>query len=461
MDRHTKEWTLDRLEKEVKNYSSRSVFHDKCRDGYNFALKNNLLNKYFGETKHIKKFPANFWTKELAIEESKKYKTKAEFRKRNQYVYNLSVKKGWIEEMNSLRSFRLTKKECFERAKKYSSVKDFNANDTRAYQKSLENGWLKEMDWLEPTNGTASNPFWTFEKIKEVASLCKSRYEFSKKYPGAYGMAKKKGWYDKLDLPKYVIKEKVYCVYSYDWDEQMVSYVGLTYRKKERDDEHHGKGKYIHSPYKSIVYKFATENNLSIPEPKYYGENLSLSDAQELEDKIKNEHIACGYNVLNKGKTGVGIGSYGNVGIKWSYENVYNEAIKYKTSGEFYKNSIKAYNAAYEHGWLKKFNWMKFGNKMSVEEAIERTKNYKNRKEFYTYEKTAYSLLRKNNPTILDEIFGKLKNRRLTIDECVEIAKEYSSRSKLASERSGVYEILRKNGMLDKIFPIKLKNQFE
>lgn len=42
----------------------------------------------------------------------------------------------------------------------------------------------------------------------------------------------------------------------------MVAYVGLSYRHKERDDEHHGLGKYKNNPNKSPVYKFSAEKEL-------------------------------------------------------------------------------------------------------------------------------------------------------------------------------------------------------
>lgn len=452
-------WTKERVFEESRKYQTRGEFKKANGSVYNVVRKNGWFDEmpWFGEVRKS----SGYWTKEKAFEEAKKYSTRKEFHDKNQYAYNLSIKNGWIEEMDWLRSFLLTKKECFKRAKKFSSVKDFNANETRAYQKSLENGWLKEMDWLVPTTGTTSNPFWTFQKVKEVASLCKSRQEFNEKYSGASNMARRKGWYDKLGLPEFVIKEKVYCVYSYDWEEQTTSYIGLTYRKKGRNDEHHGNGKYSNDPYKSPVYSFAKENGLPIPEPKYHGEGLTLSEAQALEDKIKNEYMTNGYNVLNKGKTGIMVGSYGNVGIKWSYENTYNEAIKYKTSCEFIKKSPSAYNAAYRHGWLKNYGWMKFGhNRISIEEAENRARYYKTRTEFARNDATSYCILSKNKPSILDKIFGKSKTRKITIDECIEIAKKYDRRSKLAKERSSVYRTLLKNNLLDDFFPIKQKNQF-
>ena len=170
----------------------------QCDSLKEFRARFNAIRQFSDKHGYTKTFDwlkkrasPGFWTKELAVEESKKYTTRAEFKEKNQYVYILSYKMGWLEEMDWLDTYILTKKSVFKRAKKYTTVKDFNKNEPRAYQKSLKNGWLKEMDWLEPTVGTVSNPYWTFEKVKEVSSKCICKQEFHDKYVGAYSAAKR------------------------------------------------------------------------------------------------------------------------------------------------------------------------------------------------------------------------------------------------------------------------------
>ena len=439
----------------------------QCDSLKEFRARFNAIRQFSDKHGYTKTFDwlkkrasPGFWTKELAVEESKKYTTRAEFKEKNQYVYILSYKMGWLEEMDWLDTYILTKKSVFKRAKKYTTVKDFNKNEPRAYQKSLKNGWLKEMDWLEPTVGTVSNPYWTFEKVKEVSSKCICKQEFHDKYVGAYSAAKRNGWLNDLSLPEYILNERVYFVYSYVWDNLMVAYVGLSYRHKERDDEHHGLGKYKNNPNKSPVYKFSAENNVSIPEVKYHYENLTLEEAQELEDKVKKEYIDKGYEILNKGATGKGIGSYGNVGIKWNRESVYREAKKYRTSQEFFEKSKSAYAVSRKHKWFKDYYWMVFGHKkLSINECIERAEKYQTRTEFYKNDSNAYKFLCTYSKESLDKIFGSSKTKAFSIEECVDIAKKYNSRSELARSHSGVYAKLRKNNILDKLFPIFNSNK--
>lgn len=445
------------IKEKIKKYSSRHELHDKNRPLYEKGKTLGLLDECFGESKYRKKVLAGYWTDEMLFDESKKYKTTTEFKKNNQYAYNLALKNDLLIKMTWLKKPGLTKDECFNRAKKYTSVAGFNKNDPRAYQKCLANNWLSEMTWLEPTKGTKYDPVWTFEKVVEVASECISKNDFRKKYPGAYHAAKRNGWYDKLGLPEYIIKEKVYCVYFYIWNFIKTIYVGFTYRKDERDEEHHGLGKNKKNPNKSPVYKFAVENNLPIPEPIYYAEGLTLEEAQKIEDEMVVKYTLEGWTVLNKGKTGVGIGSYGNVGIKWDYENCYNEAKKYKTSGEFYKNAPGAYVAASRNSWFKDYTWMKTGHRMGEKEAIERAKKYKTRTEFARNEDTAYNILLKNGKTVLDEIFGISKTKKLTLEECIKVAKNYKSRSDLSKGHSGIYRKLKQNNLLDILFPISTR----
>lgn len=39
---NNEKWTIEKLEREVVKYFSRSDFHDNCRNGYDFAVKNNF-----------------------------------------------------------------------------------------------------------------------------------------------------------------------------------------------------------------------------------------------------------------------------------------------------------------------------------------------------------------------------------------------------------------------------------
>lgn len=89
------------------------------------------------------------WTKEAVFEESKKHKTRAEFKRGNGHAYRLSIKEGWIDKMEWLKPYsKYTKDEIFKESKKYNSRNEFK-HGSPMYQIALKNKWLDEMPWLK------------------------------------------------------------------------------------------------------------------------------------------------------------------------------------------------------------------------------------------------------------------------------------------------------------------------
>jgi hypothetical protein len=93
---NVKNWTYELCEKESKKYSSRSEFSKRCNGAYNMARINGWLEKFVWLKRQI--HPAGYWTYEHCAEESKKYRTLAEWRKKNQTSYNKARDSGWIKE---------------------------------------------------------------------------------------------------------------------------------------------------------------------------------------------------------------------------------------------------------------------------------------------------------------------------------------------------------------------------
>ena len=88
----------------------------------------------------------------------------------------------------------------------------------------------------------------------------------------------------------------------------------------------------------------------------------------------------------------------------WTYRKCYEIARRYNEQKDFRKEHRNAYEAAYKHKWLQKFDWLK----------------------------KAY--------------------RELTEDEKIEIAKKYHSKSELFKEDVSIYHYLRTHGLIDQVF---------
>jgi hypothetical protein len=90
------------------------------------------------------------WTKDKCLEEALKYKTKKEFNKNSNGVYQASYKYGWFDEVTShlstiKRNFWIHKENCLKEALKYNNYSDFRKNSDIIYRKSLKNGWINEI----------------------------------------------------------------------------------------------------------------------------------------------------------------------------------------------------------------------------------------------------------------------------------------------------------------------------
>ena len=129
------------------------------------------------------------------------------------------------------------------------------------------------------------------------------------------------------------------CIYAYEFSDNHV-YVGLTYNlekshKKRMLDNRDTVLKYI---------KLSKLNPLLNQLTNY----VDVVDAIKLEGEYVEKYRLHGWNILNRSKTG-SIG--GNI-IKWNFENIKNESLKFNNKSDFRKNNISAYRSAIKNNWI-------------------------------------------------------------------------------------------------------------
>lgn len=242
--------------------------------------------------------PAGYWDiKENCITEAKNYKTKMDFCRGNQNAYIHARKHGWLDECGFLSEFearsasrkgkgKWNKETCYEAAKQCSSKKEFDEKFGGAYSKALKEGWIPTYNW-----------FRTPEKVKHTAND--------------------------------------YVIYAYIDEETHSVYVGLTCKLKRRHRMHRN-GKLEHGVRKyDTLKKFFMNQGKELPMPKIHMTDLSAEDAQYYEDWYKCRYAELGWNVINKGKTGVGVSAIGGTYEKYTDEELIAEANKYDTSADF------------------------------------------------------------------------------------------------------------------------------
>ena len=138
---------------------------------------------------------------------------------------------------------------------------------------------------------------------------------------------------------------------------------------------------------------------------------------------------------------------------KWTYEACYEEAKKYKTKIEFHKGSSGAYNAAWENGWLDKFDCFVDGRiKWTREACYEVALLCKTRREFQIKYRGAYKAAWKHG--WLDDYdwfvdgnkLAGQKKTKYTKEKCREIALGCKTLKEFMTEYPSVYQKARENG---------------
>ena len=318
-------------------------------------------------------------------------------------------KKNKRKNMKKPNGYWNIKENVFAEAKKYKTKIEFKKGCSGAYKSAYYNGWFADMPWLGKRSvcnfyGKKPRGYWTRERVFEESKKYKTRSEFKKNCPCAYSAARQKGWLNEMKFEDGRLKlftDKIDSVYKYYFKETNSVYVGRTLmrRQNKRDKEH----LYVET---DSVYVYAKENSLAVPPMEIIEDKLTIEEGQEREAYWVEYYKENGYNVLNVAKTG----SLGTIGYgKWTKENVFAEAKKYKTRTEFFNNSIQAYRVARYNEWFADMPWLVEGRKpnnyWTKETVFNEAKKYKTRSEFKKNCPGAYKVAMVN--ILLDELFPK------------------------------------------------------
>ena len=447
-------WTYETCYEEAKKYKTRSEFAKKAGAAYRIARQNGWSDEYIWFMDIIK--PCGFWNYETCYVEAKKYMTRAEFSEKSQTAYQVARRNKWLDNYSwfvseSTPAGFWTYEKCYEAAKKYKTRDEFNKKDSKAYAAAYRHGWLDDYIWFEKKFK------WTYDECLAVAKRFKTKREFELGHKGAYTAAVRYGWIKQFDwMVKNrvnVISENVDNVYMYYFEKYDAVYVGRTINKKRRDREH------IFNTESDAVARFAMRHNIAVPSMIILEENLTLEKGQEREDYWVNYYKEQGYNILNSGRTGVGLGSLGSLaGIKWTKDKCFEEAKKYSYRKEFQRGSVGAYTRALKRGWLKEYTWFKrpqsWNQKWNQESCYDEALKYKSIDEFREQSNRAYSVALKNK-WLIDYTWLKESSKKphhyWNYETCYREAQKYKSRSEFEYGKGsgGAYQTARKNGWLD------------
>lgn len=409
----------------------------------------------------------HIWSYDECYELAKQCKCSTEFAENNPRAYHAATRHGWIKDytwfVRGYRSIRWTYESCYEEAKKYASRTEFQKKSRSAYAKALQRGWLDDYDWM-PLLFKPKGYWNNYERVREEAKKYSSRTDFYKGNQFVYNIAVKNGWIEDFIPSQIDLKERIRCVYSYEFKGYNVVYVGLTDDKKRRHLEHLGISTFGKSC--SPVLTFARDHAISVPEPVYWYDNCTVLEAQKYEDEVVKHYEKNGWVLLNRAKTGVGHGSIGGSARRWTRKECYDEARKYNSRTEFSDNCQSAYAKALRKGWIDDYTWFStLGNKKwTYETCYNEALKYNTRWDFGKENHPAYQVASQNR--WLDDYnwfvkpIPKVSPRKWTYEACKEAARKCSSRSEFVKLYKGAYEVSRKNGWLNEFIPQKKLNQY-
>lgn len=345
---------------------------------------------------------------------------------------------------------------CYNAAKECTSRMEFKKKYTAGYHKARKHKWLDDYTWFDEK---PKFNYWDYDACYKAALTCKTRSEFQKKYPGAHKPAWKNGWLDDyywFERKANFVDDKVHNVYCYLFNEQHYVYVGRTNDITARDWNH----KHKVCPVK----KFADKHNVSVPEITVLESGLTLDESLIYEDLYVEQYKNDGWNLINKGKTGLTSGSIGGgKRPKWYKKSCYDAALKCKTRNEFMKKYRSAYVRAWKMGWLNDYYWLDYEKKpngyWNYETCKEESLKYNTIKDFNLQSCGAY-LVSLENGWLDDFTWLQRKqkpNGYWTKERCYEIAKDCKTRAEFIRKCPAADSSASRNGWIHLWFPTTQK----
>lgn len=197
-----KKWSKETVFEESKKYSSKAEFKKNRSGAFKVAYENGWLSE-MDWLKHPEAQPIK-WTHDAVLEESKKYSSVTEFNDKNASAYAVARKKGWLAEMTwlkrkyAIRGFWQSKDNVFDESHKYDTLKDFREGSPSAYEVARNNGWFDEMDWLKKADRIPAGYWKIKENVFAESHKYATRAEFCESCYLAYISAKKNGWLEEM-----------------------------------------------------------------------------------------------------------------------------------------------------------------------------------------------------------------------------------------------------------------------
>jgi predicted GIY-YIG superfamily endonuclease len=437
-------WTDEILKDLTSKYDKLSSFTKENPQAYE-ALRRRGREKFDELTSHMDRLRPDFTEDELR-NIALKYNNSSEFTKNDASAQQSARSRGkeFYDDITKhfvkLQRDPYTFDEVMNIASKYDTVAEFQKKESSVYQVARNHGWIEEvikhMSYKRNLN-------WTLEEIREIAKQYPTKKEFRDGNLKAYNWALTNltpEEYDEITLhmePLGNIANRM--IYAFEFPDNSV-YVGLTFNSKKRFEQHM-------KSIKSAVNKYMVETGLT-PVFKKVTEYLSKEEAVKMEGQIEKQYKNNGWRVLNVAKTG----ALGSSILKWTFDEVQKEALKYDRLIDFQKKSSGAYGSALRNGWVDDItkHMVKKKNKYTYGEVKNVALLYHTLKDFREKNNGAYQAAKLNgwfDDVTSHMIKGPKKGSKWDdYDKVRQEALKYQNTTDFKKYSSGAFKSAYRNG---------------
>lgn len=440
----TTKYSDDILKNLISNYTDFTEFRKDNEQAY-YAILRKTREEQEELLKNLHRKKSKTLSRDEIIDISKKYTKLGDFWKNDRQAVVTAKKIGddFFKEITSHmtrgRRDGITDQELYDIAKKYDDLTDFYTKEPATYALLKSRKLLKSA--ISHMHRDREN--WTKDDLVNISKNFDNLRDFRNSYENLYAWALN-------NIPEVERKEifthfqplgnlKKRLIYSFEFPDNSV-YVGLTFDSDGRYKQHQ-------QNVKSAVKKYQTQTGLT-PVFKKLTDYVSDTEAIKSEYEFVKNYRNNGWKILNIAKTG-GLGS---IPIKWTYDVLRKEALKYKSRREFQLKNPKAYGAALRYKIMDditKHMGKRKNEKISSENLIKIAKEYDNLKTFREREPNIYQLILKRN--LLEPATSHMERKYnfLSDDELRDIAQKYKSKVDFLTNDLAAYTQASRRGILD------------
>ncbi len=306
-----------------------------------------------------------------------------------------------IGEQNKPRGY-WTLEKVLELAAKYDTIKDFRINHKNAYDIAVYHGWLDE---LKKILKSGKGEWWTLDKVKERALKYNTLQDFYQNDLRAYEAAKRNKWMEEIGSHLERLGNLYNrAVYVLEFPDNSV-YVGLTLNLKSREKQHVSDEGY--TAVSQHIKKTGLKPVFKIISDDY----IAAEDARKLEDCTIGQYKSDGWDILNKAKAGA-LGACDRI---YTLDRIKEVASKFNTVGEFKKNALAYYRAAFRNGWFEEVAanmTRKYRKNITKDDVKNVVKDYTTLADFEREQPSYYAAAKRNQWTDVISHLKRKQNKR-------------------------------------------------